>query len=83
MGRPWAHVTCSGCGKKGYYSRKTAKRELRASGLNGLCVYECKTSPTPLWHWGHLPVRVKDGRQSRSEIGYAAPRSPWRKRVAD
>lgn len=80
MGRPLAYATCLGCGKRGYYSKGTAKKEMRAKGMHGMSVYRCKTSPTVLWHWGHLPPSVKEGRLARGDLGYTAPRRPTRKR---
>lgn len=81
MSHRFAFATCLGCGKRGYYSKRTAKKELRAKGLKGLRVYRCKISPTELWHWGHLPPPVTEGRIARDSLGYATPRPPSRRRA--
>ena len=74
-----AWVTCPACGKHGYGSKRTAKQDLRRSQLTGMSVYQCRSAGSELWHWGHLPGSVKDGRLTRDSLGYTAPR-PRRER---
>lgn len=81
MSNKFAYVTCEGCGKRGYYSKKTAKKEMSAHSMGGMCVYRCKLSQTELWHWGHLPPTVKDGRWARADLGSPARRIPRRGRA--
>lgn len=69
-------VTCQGCGKRGYETRKLARAAMKAQALQGVGTYQCKASPTGLWHLGHLPDNVKAGRFARGALGPAAPRTP-------
>jgi hypothetical protein len=77
---PTTFVTCKGCGKRGYESRRVAKQAMRASSkqCEGMSVYKCRLSETELWHWGHLPPPYKDGRLPRSSIGGSTRRKPER-----
>lgn len=56
---PW--LTCQ-CGKRGYDSRKAAKRVLRRAHPDGtrMHAYQCDIDTT-LWHVGHTPEPVKRG----------------------
>lgn len=51
--RTW-FVTCRGCGKRGYGSRKAVRRELKADfpDDNTMAAYRCPLAPE-LWHFGH------------------------------
>lgn len=68
------YVTCPGCGKRGYFTRKAAKAAARAFSLRGLNAYRCALWPEELWHLGHLPDLVRDGKTGRNSLGYTAPR---------
>lgn len=58
-------VTCPQCGKRGYSSRRSAKRAARYIAPDEPTrAYQCGV----LWHWGHLPKNVRDGRIAASEI---------------
>lgn len=69
-------VTCA-CGKRGYASRKDARRAARMGSKRGVNAYECTHPDAPpiyRWHFGHLPYQVKESRWSRSSLGQAASR---------
>lgn len=59
-------TTCTGCGKRGYYSKTDAKNVRQAMGEKGLSVYRCQQSGA--WHLGHKPRQLVQGRISRAEI---------------
>ncbi len=58
--------TCS-CGKRGWVSRKAARKACRTiDRADHMAVYRCTASG--MWHVGHLPPEVKDGRWSRDRL---------------
>ena len=74
--RPKNHITwstCRYCGKRGYPSRKAARRASQAAPSGGaLNAYECPQVPDgfdPVWHLGHLPDPVASGRWPRALLG--------------
>lgn len=75
------YVICV-CGKRGYYSRKEAKKEQRHNSWHGMTSYRCERSEVALWHLGHLPGPVKKGRWDRRTLGPSAPRTPGRRPVS-
>lgn len=72
------YVTCPGCGKRGYYSRKAARKAAQAASLRGLNAYRCKVWDEELWHLGHLPDPVRDGKTDRGSLGYTAQRPEFK-----
>lgn len=71
-------VTCP-CGKRGYRSRKEARRASRIRSISGVNAYRCahpNAHPIFFWHLGHLPTATKDGRRERGSLGTHATRSP-------
>ena len=62
---------CRACGKFWYPSRKIAKTAARKQQLTGVNAYPCAVREG-LWHLGHLPKRVAQGRASRESIQRAA-----------
>jgi len=59
---------CERCQKDSYRSRKEARRADRRYG-GTLNAYVCDPDAIfPVWHLGHLPVAVKQGRATRDEI---------------
>lgn len=66
-----AYDTCPGCGKYSYESRKHAKAHARKLSRTDLSAYPCPHNPH-MWHLGHLPRRVVEGRAGREDI---TPRS--------
>lgn len=66
-------VTCS-CGKRGYHTRRDAKRVARRShrGEPGMHAYQCLTDPA-FFHLGHLSDRVRHGEVDRSVYQNARP----------
>ena len=58
--RPGNWMRCPHCGKRGYYSRKAAKKAMREIHSNDhrMRPYPCEGGTT-LWHFGHLPDIVK------------------------
>ena len=72
------YVTCA-CGKRGYRSRKDARKASRTISIRGVSAYRCphpRAHPVFYWHLGHLPQATKDGRKDRAELGVPAPRRP-------
>lgn len=62
--RDWYFVTCK-CGKRSYMSRSVARRAAQRID-RALRPYPCKVSG--LWHLGHLPNAIRQGRRTRDEI---------------
>lgn len=60
---PW--IRCAECGKRGYESRKIAKRAARAHHGHHLGQYRCDSG---LWHLGHLAQAVMHGTATRAEV---------------
>jgi len=61
------------CGKRGWVSRKAARAVRRkADHAELMSTYACPVSG--LFHIGHLPPQVADGRLSRADLGASAPR---------
>lgn len=74
--RPKNHVTwstCRYCGKRGYPTRRQARRAAQAHAGGGvLNEYECPQVPDGfdrVWHLGHLPDPVAAGRWARRTLG--------------
>lgn len=68
----WLAVGRCSCGKWSYPNRKTAKKVARERLHARLGAYRCDLSG--LWHLGHLPAFVRDGRLPRSDAGQAVRR---------
>ncbi|KQY58348.1 hypothetical protein ASD11_01385 [Aeromicrobium sp. Root495] len=57
--------TCVVCGKRGYASKQTAKRAMkRLYPGDHQSVYRCGD----VYHFGHLPMQVRSGKKSRSDV---------------
>lgn len=53
------HVTVCACGKRGFASRREAKRVGRTLRSGGrLDTYRCTLTDSGLFHLGHLPAAV-------------------------
>jgi len=64
----WAHNGCS-TGKRAYPSKKSARaarRDQRQRGGDLLSAYQC--AECMAFHLGHMPLVVKQGQKSRSEV---------------
>lgn len=64
-------LTCA-CGKRGYFTRKEAKRVARRiyPGDSALNAYRCLGNPK-FFHLGHLREQVRHGEVDRSIYGKA------------
>ena len=70
------YIHCNGCGKRGYHTKRDAKRarsRTRGTIEGHLSIYRCVACPE-LWHVGHLPTQVLDGRMARGDLGTSAMR---------
>ena len=57
---------CGGCGKMSYSSRKAARAAAkRAFPGDKFNAYECLSNPG-VFHFGHLPGKVRQGRMPRA-----------------
>ena len=61
--------TCQHCGKRGFSTRKRAKKMLQRmrSEKSGMSAYQCHYDPT-VWHLGHTPTAVRRGYATRDDI---------------
>lgn len=74
---PW--FRCS-CGKRGYSSRKMARRARAGLPGENLHIYQCPSSHAPSWHLGHLHEPVVRGELTKGQ--YYGPRGVGRIRHA-
>lgn len=62
------------CGKRPFASRKEAKSFARSHHPgHSMSAYVCERD-NRYFHFGHLPDSVRDGRLTRDDLGYTAPR---------